>query len=87
MQMIGENHNGVDIELTLLTSRPQGGAEKFNMIHKDFGAPISKRDGEEKSSAGDEIAPIADHAIRQLPVAWHIALLMRATIAQRGESR
>ena len=59
--MVGEYHDRVDDEWTLLTGHMQRIAQGVNVVDKEFGTSVRERDREEKRSAGNEIAPIVDH--------------------------
>ena len=59
--MIGQDHNSIDSERTLLPRdterRPQG----VNVFHQRRGCTVGERGCEEISAAWNEIAPVSDH--------------------------
>src|ERR1700716_1005749 len=76
VQMIRENHNGVDRKWPCAASRLERRTQHANVVHKSGRAPVSECNREEIGSARNKVASISDHPRQSVP---HVAALMRAT--------
>jgi hypothetical protein len=62
MQMVGENNDSIDREWPFLASRAKRGAQCRDSLDQHARPPIEERHGEEERSAGNEVAPVANHS-------------------------
>ncbi|MBB4382902.1 hypothetical protein GGD61_007600 [Bradyrhizobium sp. SBR1B] len=64
MQVIGQDHDRVDLEWSFGPCDAECAAQLVDMIDQRGRCSIVQRHGEEEGAAGKKIAPIANHADR-----------------------
>jgi hypothetical protein len=62
VQVIRQDHDGIDRKWSLLPGHTKCGAKRADMIDKNDRLPIGQRQREEEFSTGDAIASVSDHS-------------------------
>ena len=66
MQMVGQNHDGIDGKGLAIPRMPKCRAQQADLIYEHRGSPVSKRYREKECPARDDVSPISHHR-RTLP--------------------
>ena len=69
VQVLGQDHDGIDGERTFVRGHAEGGAKVIDVIDERGRTSILERDGEEERSAWEEVAPVSDHGGRLTRIA------------------
>src|SRR5215467_12325807 len=88
MQVIRQDHDGLDREWTLLPRDPERHPQGVHVLHQRRGYAVSKRDREEIGAARDEVASVSDHRRTLSRISLHLGYkLFVAARMERSEIR